>query len=194
MAPKQSTVSVWTHLRVKFLYYSDLYGKTTSEFFNELLTETFDRIEANQPEIPSLVIDDLRRKLAKNVEHVLSEDVHRQLAGIDPMAESVKEAAAQNVATVVPLLLRCRRRGWAWARASRLICGTLETDLSRQLGSLYDTPLTAAAAQMNNLRTTDTIRLYHETYVILVRHLLALAIVREVPRRFRSLLERDASR
>ena len=190
MEPKQSTVSVWAHLRSKFLFYCGLNEKTTSEFVNELLTETFARIEANQPNVPSLIIDDIRRKLAKDVEIVMAEDVHRQLAGLDPMAEYVLEEASRNAAQIVPLLLRCRRKGWLWARTRQLVCGALETDLTRQLGDLYDHPLTARAARAGKAGNAETIRMFLETYNILLRHLLALAIAREVPRRFRPLFER----
>ena len=192
---RQSTVSIWTHLKDKFLDYCTLSGKTSSVFVNELLEETFARIEADRPDLPSFFVSSLRRKLGKDVEVKLSETLHRQFFDIDPIAERSKEEAAYNTGLLVPQLLRARRRGWSWDKARRRACGSVQTDLTRQLGQLYDDPMTleAAIAKMGGTNpTTPLIRVYNEAYRILLRHTLTLAIGTKLPPRFQSLLNEPA--
>ncbi len=190
---KQTTVSIWTHLKPKLLSYCELLNTTTSAYVNDLLSETFARVEDDQPGVPSFFVDKMRRKLGKDTEILMSEALHRQLAGIDPVAEDAKESAGRNTSRIVPIFLRGRRRGWTSDRVCQSVCGRVETELAQQLRNLYDDPVTLVAAneKIGGAPSPALSRIYHETYIIMLRHILALAIGHEIPHRFKPLFENE---
>ena len=193
----QTTISVWASLRPALIRYATLLEATPSAMVNEVLEGAFQRVEADQPNRPIVLLDRLRRLVGKSGDVDLSATYSRQMVGIDPLAEGVKAAANRNASRLVPALLEAKRAGLSSEDACRQACGVLENALTNDLRALYDSLLMAHAAAesldsaqgLSFVQTPSTMRLYNDAYLILVRDHLAREIVRETPLRFRETLQ-----
>ena len=192
----QTTASVRMSLQPELLRYAELLNRTPSTLVNDILEGAFFAVRAEEPARALLVLDLLRQALGKDAFRKLGSEYYRKLAGTERMeTERAVRFAVGNTSRFVPLLKAAKRQSQAYGDVRRQLFGYVESDLSEEIGKLYDAEVTALAAReaQDPVKVAPedffsamihTTALYNQTYNIFLKDHLAREVVKEIPREF----------
>ena len=192
----QTTVSVRMSLQAELLHYAGLLGTTPSTLVNDILEGAFLSACADEPDRSLVMPDLIRRALGKDAHRKLAEEYHRKLFGTQVHEnERAMTFAVDNAGRAVPLLKAAKEQKQSYDTARPALFGCLRSQLTEEIGALYETELMSRAAREIYDPTTmdprdffktmaSTTKLYNQVYDLYLRDHLAREVVRETPKQF----------
>ena len=192
----QTTVSVRMSLQTGLLRYASLLEPSPSPLANDILEGAFLAVRADEPGRTLVVPDRIRQALDQEVNRQLAEEYHRKLFGTQAHEnERAVTFATDNAGRTVPLLKTAKQQAQPYEAVRPALFGCVQSQLTEEVGALYETELMSRAAQESYdpaivdprdfFKTmAHTTKVYNQVYGLFLRDHLAREVVREVPKQF----------
>ena len=192
----QVTVALRVSLHEEAARYTELLKTTVSALVNDIVESAFLAIRNEEPDRAIVIIDLVRQALGKDAHRKLGEKYHRTLFGLHAAeTEQANRLAMENTSRSVPILKAAKQENLPFGEARGRVFGCVQSVLTEEVGSLYDTELMISAAQevfdpdkTNSLNyfsaMTNTALLLNKTYGLFLKDHLAREVVREIPPQF----------